>query len=79
MTTVLYRGREMMVKSTGNDREPYQLVGKRGSCFTLVRHPRLDVLYVRDSKGKYNKGLFRERDGLRWIPAWGQYATMANR
>ena len=65
--TVEYRGRSFAVEETGSEREPYRLVGARGSSFTLVRHPRLPILYVRDARGGYGNGFFRDVGG---VPVW---------
>lgn len=63
-----FQGRRLTVEATGSTREPFKLLGARGGvAYTLVRHPRLNVLYARDARGGYGHGWLTEIDGL---PVW---------
>lgn len=55
--TIEYRGRTFTVEATGNEREPYHLVGKRGGALTLVRDgSSRSLFFVRTPNGKMQSG-----------------------
>ena len=81
-TTIEYQGRAFTVEATGDYREPYRLVGKRGSTLGLVRHAdSASLFYVRTSKGKLDGGFVGLLDDGRliWLPSSGKHAAAAQR
>lgn len=77
--TIEYQGRTFTVEATGNDREPYRLVGKRGGALTLARDGRSDRMFiVRTARGLNGGYVARLSDGrLLWLPNSGPQAAKA--
>lgn len=78
--TLQYQGRTFAVEQTGNETEPYRLVGKRGGSLVLVAtSQRRGLFWVKQANGKINGGYVGQlADGsLIWLPTSGPQAFAA--
>lgn len=80
--TLQYQGRTFTVETTGNEAEPYRLVGARGGSLVLVAtSQRRGLFWVKRANGKIDGGYVgRLSNGsLLWLPSSGTQAYAAQK